>query len=83
MSQNTEQDVNKMKKVACYHKPTKCWVYFKEDKKGVPTICLCLKPDATIFESKTYAKELLKKSSFNSSENYGSENFLEFLIKLV
>ena len=72
-----------MNKFACYHKPTKCWVFFKEDKQGGSIICLCLKLDATIFESKKNAKELLKKSSFNSSNNYGSENFLEFLIKSV
>ena len=72
-----------MNKFACYHKPTKCWVFFREDKQGIPMICLCLKPSATTFENKKEVEDLLKKSSFNDSENYGAENFLEFQIKTV
>jgi hypothetical protein len=58
-------------------------VFFREDKQGIPMICLCLKPSAATFENKKEAEELLKKSSFNDSENYGAENFLEFQIKTV
>lgn len=65
----------------CYHKPTKTWVYFKNNKEGKSMICLCLKPDATIFETKEEAETLLKSSEFNSIYNYGLENFLEFEIK--
>ena len=42
-----------------------------------------VKPDAINIDYNVNPKELLKKSSFDSSENYGSENFLEFLVKLL
>ena len=70
-----------MNNYACYHKPTKCWVFFKYNKQGQSLICLCLKVDATMFGTKEEAEDLLKKSSFNDIPKYGLENFLEFEVK--
>lgn len=78
-------------KWAVYHKPTKLWVFFrlrkdKKDKFGLMTetkICLCLKSDATVSFSKKELKEWLLIGSFNSTPNYGKNNFLEFTIKKV
>lgn len=70
-----------MKTFACYHKPTDCWVFFKKNKEGKSLICLTLKTGATKFSTKKEAEDALKSSGFNSIENYGFDNFLEFQIK--
>ena len=70
-----------MNSYACYHKPTKTWVYFKNNKKEESLICLCLKVDATAFSTKEEAEDTLKRSSFNDIPNYGFDNFLEFEVK--
>lgn len=70
-----------MNTVACYHKPTKTWVYFKNNKEGQTLICLCLKVDSTTFTTKEEAETTLKQSEFNSIANYGLDNFLEFEVK--
>jgi len=67
-----------MNKFACYHKPTMCWVFFREDKQGIPMICLCLKPSATTFENKKEAEELLKKSSLMTQMIMVQKIFLNF-----
>ena len=72
-----------MKTFACYHKPTSCWVYFKKNKEGKSLICLTLKTGATIFSTKEEAEDTLKSSQFNSIDNYGLDNFLEFQVKEI
>jgi hypothetical protein len=75
-----EELFNKVKKYAFRHKPTKTWVYVR----GGSTICLAgTSRDATLFESRRGAEEVLKNCSFNQVEGYGKDNFLEFQLKEV
>ena len=67
-------------KYAIYHKPTKKWVWFGNDdlELTVSTILLVDFKDCLILSSKGFLIELLKKSAFNKTPNYGKDNFLEF-----
>ena len=76
-------NIKTMKTFACYHKPTKCWVYFKKNKEGKSLICLTLEPNATYFNTKKEAEDAIKSSVFNSIDNYGFDNFLEFRVKEI
>ena len=72
-------------KYAIYHKPTKKWVWFGNDdlELTVSNILLVDFKYCLIFSSKGFLIELLKKSAFNNTPNYGNKNFLEFeLVKI-
>jgi len=88
LSEKELKNLVKNPKYRVYHKPTKLWVYFRElkDKFGVvaqSTICLALKNDATVSNSKQDLETLIKLGGFNGDPLYGQNNFLEFQIKKI
>jgi len=67
-------------KYAIRHKPTKKWVQFRNEdfEFFVTTIELVDFKDCLIVGNKDYLEMFLKRSAFNKTPNYGSDNFLEF-----
>ena len=72
-------------KYAFRHKPTQKWVQFGNDdlELTVSIIELVDFKDCLIVGNKDYLEMFLKRSVFNSTPNYGKDNFLEFeLVKI-
>jgi hypothetical protein len=67
-------------KYAIRHKPTQKWVQFGNDdlELTVTTIELVDFKDCFINGNKDLTETFLKRSVFNKTPNYGSDNFLEF-----
>ena len=67
-------------KYALYHKPTQKWVQFAQTdfEFFVTTIELVDFKDCLFVGNKDYLEMFLKRSVFNNTPNYGSDNFLEF-----
>ena len=67
-------------KYAIRHKPTQKWVQFINDdlEITVTIIQLVSFKDCFINGNKDFMETFLKRSVFNKTPNYGSENFLEF-----
>ena len=72
-------------KYAIRHKPTQKWVQFAQTdfEFFVTTIELVDFKDCLFVGNKDYLEMFLKRSVFNNTPNYGSDNFLEFeLVKI-
>jgi len=72
-------------KYAIRHKPTQKWVKFENDDLDLTVTIIELVDfkNCLIVAAKDYLELFLKRSSFNNTPNYGTENFLEFeLVKI-
>ena len=67
-------------KHAIYHKPTQKWVQFGNDDLELTATIIELVEfkDCFINGNKDFMETFLKRSVFNKTPNYGSDNFLEF-----
>jgi hypothetical protein len=72
-------------KYAIYHKPTQTWVQFGNDdlELTVTIIELVDFKDCFINGNKDFMETFLKRSVFNKTPNYGSDNFLEFEFVII
>lgn len=67
-------------KYGIYHKPTQKWVQLGNDALEFTATVIELVDfkDCFINENKNFMETFLKRSVFNNTPNYGSDNFLEF-----
>ena len=67
-------------KYAIRHKPTQKWVQFGNDDLELTATIIELVEfkDCFINGNKDFMETFLKRSVFNKTPNYGSDNFLEF-----